>query len=186
MNKADCADRRREIDFLLPSKMFIHSLGQCIILLMTLWLYGCASERLSEEDTMFLDEKEAVSAQVVLKSASGKSFDDLTEITAENVHDFLPTDEAVTMATEAFMLAGFQVGTVVGNNFSISAEVGNFEKVFNVRLRYQTSGEVMAVRDDGSSSYELPIKDLPTSLGDLIEVIIFTKPPDFGPTDFGP
>jgi hypothetical protein len=186
MNKTGCANRGRGIGFLFLSKKFIPSLGQCIMLLIPLWLYGCASERLLEEDNMFLDKKEAVSAQVVLKSASGKSFDDLTEITAENVHDFLPTDEAISMTTKAFMSAGFQVGTVVGNSFSISAEVGHFEKFFNVRLRYQTSGEIMVGRDDGFDSYELPIEDLPASLGDLIEVITFTRPPDFGPTDFGP
>lgn len=135
---------------------------------------------------MSLHQQEIISAQVVLKSASGKPFEGTTVITSANIRDFLPSAETVAKVTEAFTAAGFDVGPMVGNSFSITAPVSTFEKVFRAQLRRQENGGVVAVKDDDSSSYELPLAGLPQSLTELIEVVTFTPPPDFGPTEFGP
>lgn len=140
--------------------------------------------RTSEEDLVHLEEKRIISAQVVLRSASGKAIDGETIITAENFQDFAPSPETVTRATEAFAAAGFDVGSMAGISFSISATVSTFEQVFRTRLRQEERGSVEAVEDDGSAGYELPLEALPESLANLVVAVTFTPPPDFGPTEF--
>ncbi len=128
-------------------------------------------------------KKDPASAQVILRSASGKVIDGATSITSQNVREFAPSDESVVRAAEAFAAAGFDVGAMVGISFSISAPVGRFEQVFKTRLR-QERGGLEAIQDDGSGSYELPLHGLPESLASLVVAVAFTPPPDFGPTDF--
>jgi hypothetical protein len=135
-------------------------------------------------DIMDITADQIISAQVVLRSATGKSPDGSSMITTQTIRDFLPSAEAVARATEAFAAWGFDVGSVQGNSFSISAPVGTFERVFNVHLRRQQGGSVEAVKADGSGSYEVPLEALPKPLTDLIVAVTFTPPPDFGPTNF--
>jgi hypothetical protein len=137
-------------------------------------------------DLMDTTGDQIISAQVVLRSATGKSPDGDSVITTETIRDFLPSAEAVARATEAFAALGFDVGIVQANSFSISAPVGTFERVFKVHLRRQEGGSAEAVQADGSGSYELPLEALPKPLTDLTVVVTFTPPPDFGPTKFGP
>jgi hypothetical protein len=133
---------------------------------------------------MPLEKERVVSAQVVLRPASGKTIDGKTLITSDNIRDFVPSPEAVARATSAFAAAGFEVGNVVGISFSISATVDTFEHVFETRLRRSERGGIEAVRDDGAGNYELPLKALPQSLANLIVAVTFMRPPDFGPTEF--
>jgi subtilase family serine protease len=135
---------------------------------------------------MSLNKQEIISAQVVLISASGKSFDGTSVITSENIQDFIPSAETAAKVTEVFTKAGFKVEPVVGNSFSITAPVSVFEKMFGTQLHRQADGGVKALKDDSSSSYELPLKGLPKSITQLIKAVTFTPPPDFGPTNFGP
>lgn len=133
---------------------------------------------------MHLEKKQIISAQVVLRSASGKAIDGETIITSENIRDFVPSPETVARASETFAAAGFDVGEMVGISFSISATVSTFEQVFETSLRQEERGGVEAVQDDGSGSYELPLDALPESLANLVVAVTFTPPPDFGPTEF--
>src|SRR5262249_2597383 len=106
-------------------------------------------------------QRQIVSAQIILRSASGKVPDGTATITAETIKDFLPSDPAVAQATAALRAAGFQVGPVVGNSVAISAPGATFEQVFKTRLRSDGHGSVLAVAQDGSSTYELPLAALP-------------------------
>ncbi|MCP4542745.1 MAG: hypothetical protein GY832_36950 [Chloroflexi bacterium] len=133
---------------------------------------------------MSLEKEQLVSAQVVLPSASGKVIDGETSITSKNIQEFAPSPKLVARATEAFAVAGFDVGAMVGISFSISAPVSTFEQVFKTRLRQEDRGGVEAIQDDGSGSYELSLDALPKSLADLVVAVAFTPPPDFGPTEF--
>ena len=137
-----------------------------------------------EEDLMHLEKEQIVSAQVVLRAASGKAIDSETIITTENIQDFAPSSETVARASEAFAAAGFDVGEMVGISFSIAAPVNTFEQVFKTRLRRDERGGVEVIQDDGSGSYELPLDALAESLADFVVVVTFTPPPDFGPTEF--
>ena len=133
---------------------------------------------------MTLEQHQVVSAQVVLRSASGRAIDDRAVITAETLKDFAPSPETVARATAAFAAAGFDVGAMVGISFSITAPVSTFEDTFKIQLRQQEHGGIEAVADDGIGTYDLPLHALSKPTSDLIVAVTFTPPPDFGPTEF--
>ncbi|MBI3970031.1 MAG: hypothetical protein HY332_01970 [Chloroflexi bacterium] len=135
---------------------------------------------------MSLGDQETVSAQVVLRPAGGRTLDGQSTITSETIGAFLPSSEAVATAREAFRAAGFDVGPVVGNSFSITAPAGTFRKAFNTQLRREARGSVQAVKEDGGAGFELPLEHLPEPARGLVSAVTFTPPPDFGPTNFGP
>ena len=126
-----------------------------------------------------------VSAQVVLKAASGKSFDGRTAITSENIADYSPSTDAVAAAAAAFTEAGFEVGNVVGNSFSITAPKRTFEKFFKTKLQMEDRGTAKVSASKGTSEgYELPLKALPKNLSQLVTAVTFSPPPDFGPSSY--
>jgi hypothetical protein len=135
--------------------------------------------------TMPSKKTKLVSAQVVLKSASGKSFDGQTAITAENIADYSPSHASVTAAAAGFRAAGFEVGDMVGNSFSITAPKSTFEKFFKIELEQKDSGEVqLASAPDDGGAHELPLKALPPDLSQLVAAVTFSPPPDFGPSSY--
>ena len=126
-----------------------------------------------------------VSAQVVLKSASGKKVDGHTALTSENIAEYSPSAATVTAAAEGFRQAGFEVGNMVGNSFSITAPKSVFEKFFKIKLKAQDRGDVKVRAAKGASEgYELPVKALPRNLSQLVDAITFSPPPDFGPSSY--
>jgi hypothetical protein len=131
-------------------------------------------------------KQELISAQVVLKPASGKSLQGTDVITAKNVQEYAPSPQAAARVPAAFQALGFEVSPVVGNSFSITAPSSTFEKVFHTQVRRQANEAVQAESDGGVASYELPLNALPQSITPLIETVTFTPPPDFGPSNFGP
>jgi hypothetical protein len=133
---------------------------------------------------MTQDNKQLISAQVLIRSASGKRLGRNTAITTQNIEDYAPSAEAVARAKRAFMDAGFEVGNLVGNSFSISAPISRFEKVFHTQLRHQERGGIEVAQASASARYELPLTNLPDHIADVVEAVIFTPPPDFGPTQF--
>jgi hypothetical protein len=135
---------------------------------------------------MTLKQQQVVSAQVILKSMSGKSPGARGAITAQNIRDFVPTAEIIERVRGFFRMAGFEAGPVVGNSFSITGLARTFESIFKTRLRRQERGGIKSIRNDGSGSYELPLQGLPQGVAELVEAVTFTPPPDFGPTNFGP
>lgn len=133
---------------------------------------------------MTLTKEEIVSAQVVLRSASGKTIGEDTVVTSENISEYVPARETVLEAYDAFSEDGFDIGEMVGVSFSISAKVRTFERVFKSHLQTTAKGGIEVVRPDGLVSPELPLHALPSSLADLMVAVVFVTPPDFGPSDF--
>lgn len=85
----------------------------------------------------------------------------------------------------AFEEAGFTVGNLVGNGFSITAPAATFEKLFKVKLQSGEKGSVTAAQGKkGGESYELPVHALPKETAHRIAAVTFTPPPDFGPTGY--
>jgi hypothetical protein len=126
-----------------------------------------------------------ISAQVVLKSASGKSFDSKTAITSENIDDYSPSPDTVASAAAGFREAGFEVGNMVGNSFSITATRSTFEKFFKTKLQVEERGDVKVAAAKGATrGYELPLKALPRNLSQLVAAVTFSPPPDFGPSSY--
>lgn len=131
------------------------------------------------------DQKQVISAQVVLRSASGKSIRGQPAISTRNLKDYLPSAETIHTVTTAFAAAGFEVSPVVGISFAITAPVSTFEKVFKRRILSDARGGIRA-EGEGQVPEELPVQSLPREIAERIEAVTFTPPPDFGPTPSGP
>jgi hypothetical protein len=129
-------------------------------------------------------KEKVVSAQVILRPASGKSVTGQEAITSENIRDYMPSPESFQAAAQAFSAAGFEVSAAGPTGFSITAPASTFETFFNTRLRKQERGGVMAMRKDESASFELPLRAIPREVSQFVEAVTFTPPPDFGPTSF--
>jgi hypothetical protein len=127
--------------------------------------------------------QEVISAQVILRSASGKPFDPQTPITSSNIGEYTPSATTVAAARSAFTNAGFDVGNVVGNSMSITAPVTTFESFFKTQVRYE-QGRGMVAASNGMAGQELPVRNLPSEAVNLVEAVTFTPPPDFGPTNW--
>jgi hypothetical protein len=125
-----------------------------------------------------------LSAQVVLRSASGKPADGGAAITAATIGEYLPSPEVVAGAKQAFARRGFQVGEVVGNSFAITASGEAFEKLFHARFRRGERGEVTVQGRSESERYELPLGRLPEEIARFVVAVTFSPPPDFGPTGY--
>ena len=133
---------------------------------------------------MSLSKDHVISAQVILRSATGKPLGGRDLITAENIADFTPSRDAVALVLREFTSLGFEVGPVVGFSFSITGPVRTFADVFQVRLRQGRKGGIERVDERGSVSLELPLEKLPEEVVEVVKAITFTPPPDFGPTEF--
>jgi hypothetical protein len=123
-------------------------------------------------------KQHSLSAQVVLKAASGKSPAGQA-ITSENIREYLPSQESIRIARSALTEAGFEVGNVVANSFSITAPTATFEKVFGARIRRDPQRGVTEAGQGGT--LELPLKKLGRDVAGVIEAVTFSPPPDFGP-----
>lgn len=132
-----------------------------------------------------MGKQQVVSAQVVLRSASGKSPHGQA-ITAATIGEYLPSPQAAGKVPPALAALGFAIGALVGNSFSISAPATTFEHVFKTKLRDRAEGGIEAVRSGGHGSVEMVASALPHDIAQHIEAITFTPPPDFGPQNFGP
>ena len=141
---------------------------------------------ISMEDTMSAENHGIISAQVVLRPASGRPAGSDEAITSANVEQFLPSTAAAERVRQAFRARGFDVGPIVGTSFSITAPAQRFEEVFGVRVRPQEGGGIGAVSGDDDANLELPLSRLPDRLADGVAAVTFSPPPDFGPTNFGP
>jgi hypothetical protein len=128
-------------------------------------------------------KKKMISAQVILRPASGKSVTGQDAITSENIRDYMPSTETFTEAAQGFQAAGFEVSAEGPTGFSITAPAETFEKVFNTRLRSDEGG-VKSVRKDESADFELSLRGLPREISRHVEAVSFTPPPDFGPTNY--
>lgn len=111
--------------------------------------------------------EDRLSAQVVLRPPTGELTGD-ERITSENVQRFLPSPEAVAETEAFFGQAGFEVGNVVGNSFSIAGPSSAFGRTFGERPE---------------RGVELDLGALPDRVRRYLQAVTFTPPPDFGPTN---
>jgi subtilase family serine protease len=123
---------------------------------------------------MSLDESPTVSAEVILRSKTGRSITySRLAITSENVNDFSPSKRTVEEATRRLQRMGFSVISS-GVTLSLSGKASLFEKVFNVKLRLGTDEAtgVAIVNPEG----ELKV---PESLRHVVEKVVFPERPEF-------
>ena len=135
--------------------------------------------------------KQVVSAQVLLKSHTGKEITGTTIVTSENIADFQPAPGVLESVSKAYEKAGFKVSAAVGNNFAITAPIEVFEREFHATLQMAESGAVTvktaAPADNlakAADKHLLPLAKAKKGLVENVQQVTFSAPPDFGPENF--
>jgi hypothetical protein len=105
-------------------------------------------------------------------------------VSAQAVLNKTGASDSAQSARTSFADAGFEVGALVGNSFSITGPLALFEQVFKTQLRRTERGGLQSAQKKGAASEELPISALPAALRKQLATVTFTRPPDFGPTYF--
>lgn len=131
-----------------------------------------------------INQNEIISVQVILRPSSNKVINEKSIITSNNIEAYLPPPNAYVLAKRIFSSLGFEVGSLVGISFSISAKVDVFRKILRVSFQRDSKGGILCINKNGSGSLKLPLEYLPEKLIDIIQSITCVEPPDFGPGDF--
>lgn len=117
-------------------------------------------------------ENETISAEVILKSISGRSLTENTSITSNNIKDFRPSQETINEVVKIISELGFKV-IPSSITITIIGPKSLFEKVFNTRLEINTTTKKISIIK--------PNKDLtiPESLRPNVERVLFIPPPEY-------
>jgi organic radical activating enzyme len=117
-------------------------------------------------------EEPVLSAEVVLKSASGRSLTDVgATITSENVSEFRPNQETIEEAIHQLEKLGFKVPQK-GITLTIVGEPKQFERAFKIKLTTKKVPAGVEVHTNTDAS-------IPPSLSNTVEKIVFVPPPEF-------
>ena len=131
----------------------------------------------SERPKPSRDDK-PISAQVILRSASGRSPGPASAVTAANVADYAPSPDAARRVSHALEAFGFSVGPMVGNSFSITGPPELFERYFRAKVAKRAGRRL-------PEDLEIPLGALPKDIAGDVAAVTFSPPPDFGPGSFG-
>lgn len=125
-----------------------------------------------------------LSAQVILRSATGRSLEAGVMITAKNVAEYLPSPKTISMAEKVFRSEGFEVGPFVGVSFSITGPLRTFERSFGLRVQRGDDHAFNFMSGSKPIGHELSGSELPGSMQEHVQRVAFPLPPDFGPKEF--
>lgn len=114
-----------------------------------------------------------LSALVVLRPASGGELGRDQPITSATVEEALPAPEAVEQVQRYFRDQGLDVTEAYGPSFSIGGSQEQLERLLGVQL----SDEALAKGAEVRPTF------LPPDLSEYVQAVVFTPPPDFGPTN---
>ena len=128
-----------------------------------------------------LDKARLVTAQVLVRSKSGRQVSGEAEITSLNLAEYEPSVDDASNASDAFKAAGFKVGNLAGISFSVTAPVGTFETFFACQLRLGPDDAVQVVCQGQRPGYELPLTALAACLAKRIATVTFNPPGSFFP-----
>jgi hypothetical protein len=128
---------------------------------------------------MSLIPDEILSAQVILRSASGQSPIESRAITAENIDRFVPPPGIAAWVATTFQSLGFDTGPLVGISFSITGSVRLFRKVFGATLCQTDDEGVACLYPSGATGMELPLERLEPKMLQAIHAVTFTPPDQF-------
>jgi hypothetical protein len=121
-----------------------------------------------------LKDSEEISAEVILKSRSGRSLADADAVvTAETLEEFAPAPETVIKATQCLKHLGFTV-VHTGVTLTILGKKELFEDVFTIQLTLkedEKTGSVI-IHCNGDVS-------IPKSLKNVVKDVVFPEPPEF-------
>jgi hypothetical protein len=119
-----------------------------------------------------------LSAQVIVRSRSGKQIRGDTPITTRNLADYAPSAEDANFARTAFARAGFQTGNLVGISFSITAPAAMFESFFGAAINSDAKGRIKVAGAADPEGLEIPLGRLPEELAQRIVAVTFSPPAD--------
>ena len=121
--------------------------------------------------------KRKLTAEVIVRAASGKRLQGSEPITGRTLTEHAPSREDAAAAQAAFRDAGFEASEVGGISFSITGSQTRFEKLFGVELDVDENGAVsLAGKKAPSGGLELPLERLPAELRNRLEAVAFTPP----------
>jgi hypothetical protein len=125
------------------------------------------------------DSDRTISAQVIVRSRSGKRVGPEVPITSANIAEYAPAPEVFAAAADAFRAAGFEVGPAVGISFSVTGPLSRFERYFDTRLHVDERGAVARLgARPPPGGLELPLNALAPALARNIDAVVFTPPAD--------
>ncbi len=127
------------------------------------------------------DTGPTITAQVLLRPASGRALTSESMITAETIDQYRPAPEDVNDAVAAFRAAGFDTGHPVGIGFALIGPRSTFERFFRTEVREVEGGGYGAFEGDVGHR-ELPLSGLPPDLARRVVAVTFEPPATlFGP-----
>lgn len=127
-------------------------------------------------------KKEIISAQVILFGKNDKPVDGHTLITSGNIISFIPEEQRVSELSRIFSKNGFKVSSLFGISFSIAATADKYEEYFGARLYKEKNSIPGFILKRKKIGAELKNELLPDEIKEYVQAVIFTPPPDFGPT----
>lgn len=116
-----------------------------------------------------------ISAQVLLRPASGKAIDSNVMITANNLAEYAPSPDTVAAASVIFRSNDFTVGPMVGVSFSITGTIKTFEKFFGTQVHMGKDGTNEFVVNGEVIGKELSGRQLPKELHSLVAIVAFPE-----------
>lgn len=118
-----------------------------------------------------------LTAQAIVRAASGKRLRGSEPITARTLAEHQPSRADADGARDAFGAAGFAAGELGGISFAITAPRERFEQLFGVELDVDERGAVsLAGEAPPPGGLELPLDRLPAELRDRLEAVAFSPP----------
>jgi hypothetical protein len=137
-----------------------------------------------EGSKAMLNPEQIISAQVLLVPATGRVIDGNTPITSENIDSYRPAEEKVQLVSRYFRSRGFEVSSLVGISFTISASARYFSEFFQASLIEDETDGIQVMTGSNTPRSDLPLHSLDNTLESSIIAVTFVPPPDFGPTNF--
>lgn len=118
-----------------------------------------------------MDKKNSISAEVILKSKTGKSMiKSDNSLTSKNIHEFEPPIENIKIVVEKLKELGFEV---FQNQLTLTL-IGDallFEKIFKMTLSIKRNKKKII------SVYPDKEPNIPQGLSDIVEKIVFPPAP---------
>jgi hypothetical protein len=133
---------------------------------------------------MPMSKDSVISAQVILRPASGQAIDGSVVISANNLAEFAPSPGTISSVAAEFRSQGFEIGPCVGVSFSVTGSIRTFEEFFGMRIRLSEDHAYEFVAKKKTVGHELSCAQLPEVLRKSVHAVVFPLPPDFGPTQF--
>ncbi len=136
-----------------------------------------AAPTLTQQETVAMTN--IVTAEVILRSANGKSILEATEgVTAATIAQYRVSQDVIDEATKQLTALGFTVKTVGPVSLTIVGEPTTFERVFQTKL-LQSVDKSGGTRPAFYQAQD-PIQ-IPSPLSTLVAGVTLPVPPDFFP-----